>query len=353
MIKLTTITAALLLLVALALHIPTTHANGPGDDAPTIPPKPQPTYPNLSTHLNHLAEGYGSGHMSQSQAAGEAPVHSGGSVAVTIRLDGHVSDVVTFLQDNGGDPRNVGPDYIEAYVPVGLLGSLSTQPGVTQVMEIIPPQPAYGNVTSQAVALHQATTWQNAGYQGRGVKVGVIDLGFTGYSGLMGVELPPNVVARCYTDVGAYSSNLADCEASEPLPDFNQCPGGESGTVHGTAVAEAVIDIAPDATLYISNPFSRGDLQNTVNWMADEGVQVINYSVGYIYDGPGDGTSPYSESPLNTVDQAVDGDIIWLNASGNSADTTWFGTYSDPDGDGLLGFNSSNDETLDFPFIDL
>ena len=335
--------AVFTLIVTLALFIPNASAND--GDQPTVPPKPQLTYPNLSTHLNHLADGYASGHMSQAQAAGEAPVHSGGSVAVTIRLDGHVSDVVAFLEDNGGDPRNVGPDYIEAYVPVGLLGSLSTQPGVTQVMEIIPPQPAYGNVTSQAVTLHQATTWQSAGYQGQGVKVGVIDLGFTGYSSLMGVELPSNVVARCYTDVGTYSSNLADCEASEPLPDFNQCPGGESGTVHGTAVAEAVIDIAPDAIVYISNPFSRGDLQNTVAWMADEGVQVINYSVGWIHYGSrGDGTSPYSESPLNTVDQAVARDITWVNAAGNSAEDTWFGAFSDPDGDGLMSFNTSGDE---------
>ena len=38
-----------------------------------------------------------------------------------------------FLQDNGGDPRNVGEDYIEAYVPVTLLGAVSEQPGVIRV----------------------------------------------------------------------------------------------------------------------------------------------------------------------------------------------------------------------------
>ena len=337
------------LVVALALFIPNVSAND-GDDV-VVPPKPTMTYPNLSTHLNHLAEGYGSGRMSQSQAAGEAPVHSGGSVAVTVYLDGHVSDVETFLDDNGGDVRNAGSDYIEAYVPVGLLGLLSLQPGVTQVSEIIPPQPAYGNVTSQAVALHLADSWQDAGYQGQGVKVGVIDVGFVGYRSLMGVELPDSVVARCYTDVGVYTSNLADCEASEPLPDFNQCSRGESGSVHGTAVAEAVIDIAPDATLYISQPGSWGDLQATAQWMADQGVQVINYSVGWTHYGSrGDGTSPYSSSPLNTVDQAVDNGITWVNSAGNSAEDTWFGSFTDHDGDGEMSFNSSGAETN---FIDL
>ena len=129
---------ALALAVALGAIIAGVSADG-GDEVPSAPPKPTLAYPNLSPHLNHLAEAYGSGQMSQQQAAGEAPVHSGGSVAVALFLDGHVSDVAAFLEDGGGDVRNLGSDYIEAYVPVDLLGQLSRQPGVTRVQEIIPP----------------------------------------------------------------------------------------------------------------------------------------------------------------------------------------------------------------------
>ena len=53
-----------------------------------------------------------------------------------------MDEVVSFLEDNGGSPRNVGEDYIEAYVPVTLLGQTSEQPGVIRVREITPPQPA-------------------------------------------------------------------------------------------------------------------------------------------------------------------------------------------------------------------
>ena len=338
------------LVITLAATMSAVSADG-DDDQVVVPEKTQLNYPNLSPHLNHLADGYSSGQMSQQQAAGEAPIHSGGSVAVTIYLDGHVSDVVAFLEDNGGEARNVGSDYIEAYVPVGLLGQLSDQPGVTRVWEIIPPQPAYGNVTSQAVSLHQADSWHSAGLRGQGARVGVIDVGFAGYSGLRGVELPTNVVARCYTDVGVYTSNLADCEAEEepPASTPSQCQDYvaelyEGGEPHGTAVAEAVIDIAPDATLYIANPHSRGDLQETAAWMAGEGVTVINYSVGWTFDGPGNGTSPFSDSPLNTVDQAVAQGITWVNSAGNSAEDTWFGGYSDPDGDGAISFAPSGAE---------
>ena len=323
------------------------------DEISSTPEKQEQAYPNLSPHLNHLVEGHSSGEESEEQAAERAPVHSGGSVAVTIYLDAHVSDVKDFLGAHGGDVRNVGSDYIEAYVPVGLLGLLSQQPGVTQVWEIIPPEPVYGNVTSQAVGLHLADSWQNAGHRGQGVKVGIIDVGFTGYSSLMGVELPTSVVARCYTDVGVFTSDISDCEAADeevPASVPSQCrdyvAGNlEGGEPHGTAVAEAVTDIAPDAAIYISQPGSWADLQETVAWMAGQGVQVINYSVGWTHYGSrGDGTSPLSTSPLNTVDLAVESGITWVNAAGNSADDTWYGSFSDHDGDGAMGFNSSGAE---------
>ena len=81
------------------------------------------TYPNLGSHLDQLAARVEEGEATAQDAASDAPVHSGGSVAVTIYLSGNGDEVVKFLEDNGGDPRNVGEDYIEAYVPVSLLGT--------------------------------------------------------------------------------------------------------------------------------------------------------------------------------------------------------------------------------------
>ena len=249
-------------------------------------------------------------------------------MAVTIYLTSNVSDVVQFLEDNGGDPRNVGEDYIEAYVPVYLLGAVSERPGVMRVREIVPPHPAQisNQVIGNGPAVHGSIPWNQAGYSGQGVKVGVIDGGFEGFSSLGGREVPVDVEARCYTDLGVFTSNLADCEQD----DGN----------HGTIVAESVLDIAPEVTLYISNPSSPADLQATANWMTIQGVTVINHSVGWIFDGPGDGTSwsALSVSPLNTVDQSVANGIVWVNAAGNNAEKTWFGAYSNPDGDEHVDF---------------
>ena len=171
---------------------------------------------------------------------------------------------------------------------------------------------AFEEIAGRGVDAHGAKAWHQAGITGQGIKVGVLDLGFEGISDLLGTELPTTVHARCYTDINTFTANISDCEDQEDEED------------HGTAVAEAIFDIAPDITLYISNPPSRGDLRAATDWMIAQGVQVINHSVGWLWDGPGDGTSPRSNSPLKTVDAAVAGGILWVNAAGNEADNTWF-----------------------------
>ena len=108
--------------------------------APPIPDKGELKYPNLGSRLDELVASVESGEITAEQAGGGAAMHSGTSVAVTIYLSGGVEGVVAYLEENGGDPRNVGEDYIEAYVPVTLLGAASEQPGVIRVREIVPPE---------------------------------------------------------------------------------------------------------------------------------------------------------------------------------------------------------------------
>ena len=163
----------------------------------------------------------------------EAPLHEDGSVAVIFHVDSasNVQALESYLRTNGGDPRNVGEDYIEAYVPVALLVPASEQPGVIRVESIVPPQPSLGPTTSQGVAVHGANNWHDHGYTGVGVKVGVIDVGFGGIvRPQSGGELPGTIMARCYRSVGLYDDRLSTCEASDE--------------VHGTPVAESLMGAA-------------------------------------------------------------------------------------------------------------
>ena len=123
-----------------AASIPRSGGTGGDDQALPIPDKGELKYPNLGSRLDELVASVEAGQTT----AQEAAVHSGALVAVTIYLSGGVDEVVAFLEENGGDPRNVGEDYVEAYVPVTLLGPVSEQPGVLRVREIVPPEPGRG-----------------------------------------------------------------------------------------------------------------------------------------------------------------------------------------------------------------
>ena len=317
-----------------------------GDDTTRVEPLPPPpektklAYPVLGSWLDQLVAMVESGAVSAREAAANAPIHDDESVAVTIYLSGQVEEVAAFLSDNGGDPRNLGEDYIEAFVPVTLLGRTSERPGVLRVREIVPPMATQAAVVSQGAGEHGSPLWNQRGYTGRGVKVGVIDLGFQGVRGLLGTELPESITVRCYPAVAISLPYLRACEARSFVIGLISSYGD-----HGSIVAEAIIDIAPEVSLYIANPYTPGDFRKTVDWMIEEGVLVINYSGGWFFGGPGDGSALHSDDPLRTVDRAVEAGIVWVNAAGNEARRTWFGSFYDPDGNGYISFETvSNDE---------
>ena len=317
---------------------PITTTERPGgsgvQDIPPIEGKLNPPkYPNMDSNLNHIVQQVETEQVTAQAAAASAPMHQEQSVAVTLYvIEGYADAIAAYLSDNGGDPRNIGIDYIEAYIPVSLLPAASQQEGVISIRTIIPPQPAQGTVVSEGVEAHGVTPWHTAGVRGQGVKIGVIDVGFEGFRSLMGTELPAagNVRARCYTDIGVIATDANACIDS-------------SGDKHGTAVTESLFDIAPDAEYYISNPGSFADLKTTVEWMISNDVDVINQSLSWYWDGPGDGTSPFTNSPLRSVDAAVAGGIAWVNSAGNGSQTSWLGAFQDTNGNTWHNFNARTD----------
>ena len=317
-------TLLIVALVSFALPM-SAEADGP-ELGPDTPVAPKPKFPRLDSQLNQMADQIGE--QSDSAIAQRAPLYQDNSVAVSIRTVGSAISTAEFLEQSGGTVAHMGTDWLEAYVPVALLPGLAQHADVLWVQTIIPPQPT---VVSQGASLHRSDIWNAREFTGDGVKVGIIDGGFEGFSALIGVELPSPVAVRCYTAVGVSTTNLADCEVD---------------TVHGTAVAEAVADIAPGASLYLANPSSFGDLLETADWMVAEGVQVINQSLAWIWDGPGDGTALFSNSPLKAVDDAVSGGAFWANSAGNEAKSSWSGAFTDtePEPDGFLEF-ATPDET--------
>ena len=315
---------------------PTAAPAGDGQTDPDNPPLPQgkinpPQYENLDSTLNGIVQQVEGGLASAKSAAATAPYSNEESVAVSIFVaEGNSEDVEEFLENGGASVRDADEDYIEAYVPVSLLPGLSDQVGVSGVSAIIPPKPLQESVVSEGVQVHGADVWHRARMKGDGIKIGIIDVGFEGFQSLMGTELPAeaDVHALCFTELGRMSDDIADCEYFDD---------------HGTYVTETAFDMAPNATYYISNAPSWSDLARTVIWMASEDVDIINHSVGWLWSGPGDGSSPISRSPLNAVHYAAANGILWVNAAGNNARTTWFNDYNDVDEDGVYNFTETDE----------
>ncbi len=291
-------------------------------------------YPNLGSQLSELAVASAAGADSAVEAAA-----GGDPLLLTVQLDGNRTDVVEFLADNGVTPSNVVGDYLEVYVPPALLAPLAQQTGVSRVREM--PQPFKNQAELEAISAelardHGAALWHLNGFTGDGVKVGVIDTasgatsrdGFTGLRALRGTELPSTVIGRCYTAVGAPTANLANCDTAR-------------GDGHGTLVAQSLMDIAPDAELYIANPYTWADIQSAVEWMHGQGVKVIVHSVSWSFHGAADGTTPVTPSPLSTAKWASDNGIVWVNSAGNYAGKAWQGAFADSDDDGYHEWSGS------------
>jgi len=299
-----------------------------GNLSPTVQKPQSAAALKLEPALAVLADEHAS--APDADVAVRVPLSVGDAVAVTIRFDPSRADQVrTDLAALGVQPANEAGGEIEAYIPVSRLTQAAALDSIDTVTLIVPPVPAA--VVSQGAIVHNALTWQAAGRSGTGVKVGVIDVGFQGIVALSGTELPAVITARCYTGVGAYVSTLATCD------------GPISTSPHGTAVAEALLDVAPGVQLFVANPQTPLDLQDTVQWMLSLGVKVINHSVTWTWDGPGDGTSPYPSSALFAVDAAVAGGAFWTNAAGDTAQATWTGPFRDVNSNGYVEFTPGVD----------
>jgi subtilisin family serine protease len=183
-----------------------------------------------------------------------------------------------------------------------------------------------GAIRGQGVDVTLANQWHQAGISGAGIKVGVLDLGFGGYEGLEGTELPANVTLGVFGDKYALTRE-----------------------VHGTACAEIVHEMAPDAELLLAY-YDGTDLAfgQAVEWLMSQDVDIITNSTG------SNGLTPLDGSGLTAemVDEAAAAGIFWVNAAGNEATSHYRGSYADTDGDDIHEFFPEGGEIVEIlPFI--
>lgn len=66
-------------------------------------------------------------------------------------------------------------------------------------------------------------------------------------------------------------------------------------------------------------------LHEAVGLLLEQEVSVFPMSVGYTYEGPGDGSTPIVESmsALGAIEKAVKNGAVWVNPAGNYGDKGW------------------------------
>jgi hypothetical protein len=179
-------------------------------------------------------------------------------------------------------------------------------------LPVFPEACSDGNL-SEGVRCLDADTVRNS--TGKGVKVAIIDGGFTNHKQcLPGVVNAENVIS--YRGDGSI-------EISE----------------HGTACAEIVHQVAPDAELYLINYDAPDKLRDIVEDLTTWNVDIVTRSLAQCW-GLFDGT----DEVCRVIDDAVNHGIVWVNGAGNSAEAHWEGTFTDSDGDGWHEFPGEGGE---------
>lgn len=311
----------LAVLMAMGLLLSGSLAAADSDQQPKFPLaiEPQKGHPKLESVLAQLVVCQRTrGHALTARFAEQREIAvTGGLVKVIVEaLPGKVDSARDALEALGGESEAEYENLIRAMLPVSALSGLADNPAVRFVRT--PWKPAE-QVVSEGVSLVNAHDWRNAGHDGAGVKIGIIDSGFYGYSGLLGSELPAAVTTQWYGSGGT-----------------------EGFSDHGTACAEIAYDIAPGADFYFASIDDEIGWCNAVDWLVAQGVDVISCSIGWPGFGSGDGTGLICEK----VADAGNAGVLWSQAAGNYAERYWGGYWQDTDSNDfhefVAGINQTN-----------
>ena len=273
--------------------------------------------PRLGLRLKHLIAGLqvkGGDSLSDMLDILGAPDADDDTVELVVMPDnpGQVSELIELAQQHSSNALALDDlstvfvtlprDRLESYIdqtPVHYL-DLSTR------ME-----PYLGNAVGEGGALMHVEHLHRAGVTGKGVTTAIFDLGFSKYQQL-----------------------IQDGELPQPLgtKSFGKRSFGE-GSVHGTACAEIVADIAPGARqLLLQFDGSPSSLLQALKWLYEQDIDIVNASWG---------THLSRIDGLSETDRLVDQfitkrNVLWVNAAGNEAQRTWTGSGTDNDSDGWI-----------------
>ena len=266
--------------------------------------------PKLSAVLNLLADRYRvggaaaaadlseAGHLSLSKA------NENVQVVAMLAADGSLHDARQLVASLSGWIEADSGNLIQIDLPIKNLRALAADDVFAGVRTPAYAKELAGPLNSEGVVTSGANAWHQVGITGKGVKVAVLDLGFVSYTTLLGTELPPTsrIHARSFTQDGSVLG----------------------WTSHGTAVAETLYDMAPGIELWLVRISTDVEFAEAMDWLIQEGVQVINASFGWTSYDVGDGTGFLVDS----VNRANAAGVLPVFAAGNEAQGHYEGGFT-------------------------
>jgi hypothetical protein len=113
--------------------------------------------------------------------------------------------------------------------------------------------------------------------------------------------------------------------------------------IHGSACAEIIRQIAPNASIEGKDPgYTLGQFKDLVDELnkRNQTIDIVSCSMDF-WTGPG--LFGIRDDLYYAIKNLTEKGTIWVNAAGNSAQKHWMGEFSDPDGNGFNNFNGSDE----------
>ena len=255
----------------------------------------------------------------------------GDNVQVYIKLKSELARVESQLQALGADIEVNLPslNQIQAWVPISAMQAISELPQVSAIF-----RPAYasnraGRAVTQGDVILKANALRAMGITGKGIKVGIISDGANSWTSARNSgDLPQSITV--YGSCTTRSANPSQCS---PALTCNE----------GTAMAEIIHDLAPDADLAVAAVSTSMEFISQANRLANTfGANIIVDDLGFY------GEPYFADGDIANAVAGLPADVLYVSSAGNSAASHYERNYQQfPGGGNVHNFGTSNSDGAD------
>ncbi len=210
----------------------------------------------------------------------------------------------SFIKDRGATYDTYWRNLVSLYIKPELIVNLSENlPEGFRIQAVIP-----SGIEDEGPGLTGSDSYAQAGADGTGIKVAIIDHGYDSLTEVRNAGLvPQNYHAWDFTGTGLQNTAR-----------------------HGTGCFETFYDHAPGASYYIFKIKRNSvSLAQAVDSCIAHGVNIISHSLS----SPNQGWEDGSGTACAAVKNATDNDILFFTAAGNYGIRHWRGAFSDQNND--------------------